>query len=307
MSELTYLAHHGTKGMKWGQRRYQNSDGSLTALGRARYGVGAARTKASGTIKKIGTAIRKKVAPTNAELNAQIRKQRSKNLNAQKRAELKELKKGHDPKQDSKSKASGTHKKYYEMTDKEIQERINRLTNEVKLADLEFQTSLTPGQRFIYGQVKNGLGEGIKNVTQSAVTKAGKSMFGLSDDDGKKKGGNNNEGGKKKKGDDDTEATKEYRRKTNEINARAAYEKAKADEDKKKAEAHEAAAKKKADAKKAAADDFSRVRENVSQATAGYRERYEAAHTEKEKTQKANVYSEWDPDERKRRIRGYLG
>lgn len=302
MSELTYLAHHGTKGMKWGQRRYQNSDGSLTALGRARYGVGAARTKTSGVIKKVGTAIRKKVAPTNTELNAQIRKQRSKNLNAQKRAELKELKKGHDPKQDSKSKASGTHKKYYEMTDKEIQERINRLTNEVKLADLEFQTSLTPGQRFIYGQVKNGLGEGIKNVTQSAVTKAGKSMFGLSDNN------DNNNGGKKKGKDEDiTEATKVYRRKTAELKAKAAYETEKASADKKKADAHEAAAKKKADAKKAAADDFSRVRENVSQATAGYRERYEAAHTEKEKTQKAHVYSEWDPDERKRRIRGYLG
>ena len=34
-----YLAHHGIKGQKWGQRRYQNSDGSLTAEGRKHYGV----------------------------------------------------------------------------------------------------------------------------------------------------------------------------------------------------------------------------------------------------------------------------
>ena len=33
-----YLAHHGILGMKWGVRRYQNEDGSLTAEGRKHYG-----------------------------------------------------------------------------------------------------------------------------------------------------------------------------------------------------------------------------------------------------------------------------
>ena len=35
-----YLAHHGIKNQKWGQRRFQNYDGSLTSEGRRRYGVG---------------------------------------------------------------------------------------------------------------------------------------------------------------------------------------------------------------------------------------------------------------------------
>lgn len=33
MENTTYLSHHGVLGQKWGVRRYQNADGSLTAKG----------------------------------------------------------------------------------------------------------------------------------------------------------------------------------------------------------------------------------------------------------------------------------
>lgn len=56
----SYLEHHGIKGQKWGQRRFQNSDGSLTAQGRQRYGV-LERTKirAQGFGERVVTPFKK--------------------------------------------------------------------------------------------------------------------------------------------------------------------------------------------------------------------------------------------------------
>jgi hypothetical protein len=37
MRQLDYIAHHGILGMKWGIRRYQNKDGTLTEAGKRHY------------------------------------------------------------------------------------------------------------------------------------------------------------------------------------------------------------------------------------------------------------------------------
>lgn len=42
--QSNYLAHHGILGQKWGIRRYQNTDGSLTDAGKKRYGIEGSRS-----------------------------------------------------------------------------------------------------------------------------------------------------------------------------------------------------------------------------------------------------------------------
>ena len=49
------LYHHGIKGQKWGQRNYQNKDGSLTAAGQARYLVGGDSAYGGGHTKSATT------------------------------------------------------------------------------------------------------------------------------------------------------------------------------------------------------------------------------------------------------------
>lgn len=119
--ENDVLIHWGVKGMKWGVRRYQNSDGSLTPAGKKRYSDG---------MNFVERAKAKKKA-----------KQRAENL-----------KKARAVKAERKEKLSKDKLSIKEMTDKEIQDRINRLEMEKKYASLVKESrslQMPRGKKFI--------------------------------------------------------------------------------------------------------------------------------------------------------------
>lgn len=121
------LYHFGIKGQRWGVRRYQNPDGSLTALGKKKYGtksnfekVQAAKKAASGS--KIKAQLDREKA--NARTQAEIEKYRKK--------AAKKLGKGEDS--EDKNDDSGGEKNEKKKTGKQMSnEELRTATERINL------------------------------------------------------------------------------------------------------------------------------------------------------------------------------
>ena len=69
MENYDELYHWGIKGQKWGVRRYQNKDGSLTPAGRKKYGSDDNRKVAEIRKKRISEMTNSELKDTNYRLN----------------------------------------------------------------------------------------------------------------------------------------------------------------------------------------------------------------------------------------------
>lgn len=118
----TVIEHHGILGQKWGIRRFQNKDGSLTRAGLKRYGSVANFNKVRKAEEKAKAAVKK----------AKYDKKTAKELAAIKKKygidRIEEAKK--------KEKEAKKNKNIEDMTDKELQKRIQRATLENQLKNL---------------------------------------------------------------------------------------------------------------------------------------------------------------------------
>lgn len=154
------LYHWGTKGMKWGIRRYQNKDGSLTPAGRKRYAQEEARLKErEKTLKG-----REKAAARQAKLDA-----KKAELDAREKALKGGKKKSKAPEENT---ASNKPKSMRDMTDDELREHTTRMQLEKQYIDAQKNLSAAIPQKVSKG--KAFMASVMNDVLVPAAKSAGK-------------------------------------------------------------------------------------------------------------------------------------
>lgn len=152
------LYHHGTKGQKWGVRRYQNADGSLTPAGQKRY----ARDQRENAGKKKGNKVGE------ADPNRWVREdmERSKRLSDASSTMVNDLKRINENKIRNSSKRS---KKLdlSKMSDQEMREQINRAFLEKQYNDMFNPKKVSKGRK-LTTSILESVGTGL-TLTSSAL------------------------------------------------------------------------------------------------------------------------------------------
>ena len=119
LDKITYdeIKHHGIKGQKWGVRRYQNEDGSLTAKGKQRYGTKENFEKQYPEDVKRNVKATKKAVGV-AEKTATAKQQNRERAKEEKKREIKA------------DREKQIREEAYKMSDKELRDVVNRLNME---------------------------------------------------------------------------------------------------------------------------------------------------------------------------------
>lgn len=151
-----YLTHSGVRGMKWGVRRYQNSDGSLTEAGKKRY----ARDQRENVGKKKGNRVGE------ADPNRWIKEdlERTRRLTDESSNLSNKLKSINDSSARNKKRVKMD---LSNMTDKEMRDQINRAFLEKQYNDMFAPQKSSRGREHV-GKILETAGS-VLAVTSSAL------------------------------------------------------------------------------------------------------------------------------------------
>lgn len=150
------LYHHGVKGQRWGVRRYQNKDGSLTSYGKKRYAKELAKLEAEKKRVRQQEQTAKKMKKLD-DMRKDI-DERKKALNSDDTPE---------PTKQPKMQSTPQKRKLSELSNEEIQAKIDRMNLENKYKTL--------AQERIDAVSKKEVSKGRK-FAEEVIEKAGKNI-----------------------------------------------------------------------------------------------------------------------------------
>ena len=157
------LYHYGTKGQKWGLRRYQNKDGSLTPAGKEHYGIGK-------RISNTASAIKKKLNPSKTDLDEKLAKAEHKR---DIRAEKQQIK---DTNKQFKRKSLKN------MSNDEITAAMERLALEKNYKEMKKSANTSRGKEAFKNAIQNAANRAaanaIENIAGAVAQKVARSIAG---------------------------------------------------------------------------------------------------------------------------------
>ena len=182
-----HLQHWGIKGMKWGVRRYQRKDGTLTTLGKMRYDYELNKVRKEEQNLKNQKATKAKIDRLNARVNklkaeqealdpkASAKKQKEESETAKKAAKAEAKTKA----KATKEEANITEKSIKEMSNEELSRAIDRLKLESDYRRYTTPEKVTSGKSWFETGMKSagtkilveGLGAGAAAIVKSTLEK----------------------------------------------------------------------------------------------------------------------------------------